>query len=75
MFFDSYEKGFSLRYNAHVMIIFSQAVLDFAKELVDQDLESLSAEDRQIYVEIADQLEQLSFEAGKLRVRVRRGGA
>lgn len=54
------------------MIIFSQAVLDFAKELADQDLENLTAEDRQIYVDIAEQLEQLSFEAGKLKTRVKR---
>lgn len=71
MFFDSYSKGYSLRYNAHVMIIFSQAVLDFAKELADQDLENVTAEDRQVFVDLAEQLEQLSFEAGKLKIRVK----
>jgi hypothetical protein len=53
------------------MIIFSQAVLDFAKELADQDLENVTAEDRQVFVDLAEQLEQLSFEAGKLKIRVK----
>ena len=71
MFFESYPKGFSLRYNAHVMIIFSQAVLDFAKEIADDDLDNFPHEDKQIYIDLADQLEVLSFEAQKLRVRMR----
>ena len=72
MFFDSYEKGYSLRYNVHVLIIYAQAVLDYAKEVVDQDVENISEDDRKIYFDLAEQLEQLSFEAGKLRTGVKR---
>lgn len=71
MFFDSYAKGFSLQHNVHVLIIYAQAVLDFAKEIADDDLANLSDADKQTYLDLAEQLEQLSFEAGKLRVRVK----
>ena len=71
MFFDSYPKGFSLKHNVHVLIIYAQAVLDFAKEIADEDLDNLSDEDKQIYLDLAEQIEQMSFEAGKLKVRVK----
>ena len=63
---------FSLRYHAHVMCVYVDAVLKFATDLADDDLENLSHEDKAIYNMLADYLERAAYAADKLKKRVRR---
>ena len=73
MLLETYRNADSLKYNVHVLIIYMDATLSFAKELVDTDGAHLSDEDKALYADLADQLERASFEAEKLRKRVKRG--
>lgn len=73
MLLNEYRNAHSLKYNVHVLIMYADATLSFAKELVDEDLAHLSDEDKQIYSDLADQLERAAFEAEKLHKRIRRG--
>jgi hypothetical protein len=52
--------------------VFSESVLQFATELADADLANLSEEDKAIYDALADYLERASYNADKLKKRVRR---
>ena len=70
--FDDFPDEVSLRFRFHVLCVYAQSTLNFASEIAEEGPDNLLDEDKKLFDDVADCLERVSFEAEKLRKRVRR---
>jgi len=70
--FDDFPDEASLGFRFHVLCVYAQSTLHFASEIAEEGPDNLSDEDKKRFDDLADCLERISFEADKLRKRVRR---
>jgi len=69
--FDDFPDEVSLRFRFHILCVYAQSTLNLASEIAEEGAGNLCEEDKKLFNDLADCLERLSFEAEKLKKRVR----